>query len=125
MFTFKTKEEYLAYRSEWKEKYARVSKSIRYDRLLSKESSRRWNKAFKMSGATHAGDVKVLEAFKIVDKLRQEKPAPHVKKMEEFVSSDEYVSDGHDIAKQMLAELEEAKIEAQNQYQATKRQLVA
>ena len=47
---FKTKEEYLQYRKDWKAEYKELSQTIREKKLLHKENSRIFNKAVLEKG---------------------------------------------------------------------------
>ena len=120
-FTFTTKEEYLAYCSEWKKKYAQLSKSIRIYKLFGKETSRIWNKAMRIAGATHAYDERILKAFDIKKELWANR-SDYLKQMEAFINSSEFIKGGSELANQMCEELKEAKQEAQRQYLASKAQ---
>jgi len=126
MFEFKTKEEYLEYRSEWKEKYARLSKSLRIYRQCCNANLTIWNKAMLMAFGSGGRDYyeKMSKAFDIHKVLLTEKTENH-KKLESFIASNEYVKGSSADATAMLEELKEAKLESQRQYLEQKKMQVA
>lgn len=124
MFTFKTKEEYVAYIKEWKSRYAHITHCIRIRRLYGKENMRIWSKAVLMSGARNSSDIAILKAFDIAKLLRTEL-SEHHKKLEATVNSPDFFEYSSEDATKALEELKLAKIEAQRQYSETKNYFVA
>lgn len=49
-FTFKTREEYFEYKTEWKEKYFAISKEIRKAALERRDTERAFSKAYPFYG---------------------------------------------------------------------------
>ena len=117
MFTFKTKEEYLTYRSEWKKNYASLSQSIRIQRLFDKECGRNWNRAlllgFQVNGTYYD---KIIATYKFQNEFATEPKSELYLKLKSYIDSSKFIKHTNDTAFNMLEELKMAKLESQRQY---------
>ena len=96
MTTFNSKETYLAYRSNWKAEYKQLSQTIRDCKFC------RW-----------------FESLKNPDRITPELTEKYKSKLNSATQS-YYIHSLKAQATAMLAELKEAKVEAQRQYLASK-----
>lgn len=107
---FKTKEEYLQYRKDWKAEYKQLSEDIREKKWMQKELNRAWNKGKQW------GEVQEI--------LSQNK---RYQTLHEKYKNEHYLIAGLDFYKSlatgMLEELKEAKQEAQRKYLVAKAKL--
>jgi hypothetical protein len=104
--TFNSKETYLAYRSSWKAEYKNLSAEIRTLRLADRFYQR---KQYGHLTLTEAEEGMIAAAMKL------ESPGSNVLEPSCF----NYVRQRRShFATEMLAELKEAKVEAQQQYMA-------
>jgi hypothetical protein len=121
--TFSTKEEYLAYRKQWKADYKALSETIRLRRLINKGYQRAYGKACaQIDMAPSLGNSTWLERYQQRNSLRDTLLAEDkgyqtlLKKYEPYKDVKASSAD----ATRMLIELKEAKIQAQEQYLAQK-----
>ena len=113
---FKTKEEYLQYKKDWKSEYKELSQTIREKKILHKKNSRIFNKAVSEKGWGD-GLWRMVEFF-TEDKKKTD---PKYKELVEKYKDDRrWVENLSSEATMMLEELKESKMEAQRQYLASK-----
>jgi len=120
-FTFTNKEEYLAYRAEWKAKYAEISETIREKKWMQKEYSRACNKARKET------EGKWPEYYNRIREILKQNPR-YIHLEQKYKNDGRWLEKLRKQATEMLEELKAAKQEAQRQYlaaKATKGELVA
>lgn len=112
-FTFTNKETYLAYRSEWKAKYAEISETIRNKKWMQKEYSRACNKAHKTTNG------KWPDYYNQIRELVKQNPRlVHLE--EKYKNDGRWLEKLRKQATEMLEELKAARLEAQRQYLAAK-----
>ena len=110
---FKTKEEYMTFRNEWKEEYKKVSTTIRNLRYMAKEESRACNIAQPLNryGSFPQYYDKIKEILGKND---------HYQKLLKWSNDSSYksyyVKKYTAIATEMLENLKQAKVESQKQY---------
>ena len=115
---FKTKEEYLQYRKDWKAEYKELSQRIREKRILQKDNSRIFNKAVLETGTTWGDGLWRLVEYLTDDKKKTD---PKYKELTEKYTGDrKWIELYSKDATLMLLELADAKVEAQRQYLASK-----
>jgi len=123
---FKTKEEYLQYRNDWKAEYKQLSQTIREKRWLYKEYSRMWNKAYVAHGNPFILTWDMYENGRcnrrFLDYLHlMEKENKQYQILEQKYREDKnWLGVNCKQATQMLEELKEAKQKAWRQYKASK-----
>lgn len=110
---FKTKQEYLTFKKEWKEEYKKLSTTIRNLRYMAKEEARSCNKYINLNK-----NRMYPEYFKSVkDELKSN---IHYQKLLNFsvdsMYKSYYVNKHVEIAREMLENLKQAKLESQRQY---------
>lgn len=116
-FTFTNKETYLAYRAEWKAKYAALSETIREKKWMQKEYSRACNKArLETEGKWPAYYNKIRELLS--------KNPRYIHLEQKYKNDGRWLEKLRKEATEMLEELKAAKQEAQRQYLAQKGELV-
>lgn len=115
-FKFNNKETYLAYRSAWKAEYAKLSQTIREKRWYNKEYQRAQNKARPL---TSKGDCYYGRLWKNTEALLKDNVRFQELRLK-YKEDRKWVELYSKEATAMLAELAEAKQEAQRQYLASK-----
>lgn len=111
-FTFTNKEEYLAYRSEWKAGYKELSNIIREKKWMRKEYSRAYNKAKRQIGA---GRDYYSNLWATTDALLSDNKR-YAELKQKYKSDKIWLEKYRAVAKDMNEDLKLAKIEAQRQY---------
>lgn len=116
---FTTKKEYLQYRKDWKEEYKTLSQNIREHKLIRRYLSKTANEAMKMVGGILSYD-NTKRYFEYINTLNKEN-----EHLQELLKKHKgtYLGSLRKHAREMLAELKEAKIEANRQYLANKQLL--
>jgi hypothetical protein len=115
---FTTKEEYLQYRKDWKEEYMELTQIIRDHKLIRRYCSQDCNKAIQMIG----GKIEyhnINSYFRYVDKMHKENEKLQALLLK-YKGCSKYLWSYRKDAKFMMEELANAKIEANNQYLASK-----
>ena len=123
---FTNKEEYLQYRKEWKADYKQLSQTIREKKWLHREFNRMWNKAMIAHGHpnTHWDNTKSGRFWEYLDVMQKENPQ-YVELKKKYTNDRKRVELYSKQATQMIEELKEAKQEAQRQYLASRKEMVA
>lgn len=116
-FTFTNKEEYLAYRSNWKAEYKALSQTIRERKWLHSRYSTIANKANLEVGMDYPNINKYFNYIKMISD--EDKTYSEIRAKQNWRISKEKLSF---TATLMLAELQLAKEGAQRQYLANKQQ---
>ena len=116
---FKTKEEYLQYRKDWKAEYKQLSQTIREKRWFNREYQRAYNKATLELPPIERSYNKIY--VRTMDLLQTNQRYQDL--IQKYKSDKKWVELYSMQATQMLEELKEAKQEAQRQYLTAKAQL--
>lgn len=116
-FTFTNKETYLAYRAEWKAKYAALSETIREKKWMHKEYARACSKAWLETKG------KWPDYYNKIRELLASNPR-YVHLEQKYKNDGRWIAQLKKQATEMLEELKAAKAEAQRQYLAAKAELV-
>lgn len=117
-FTFNSRESYLAYRSEWKAKYAEISETIREKKWMQKEYSRACSKArIETEG-------KWPEYYNRIRAILAANPR-YVHLEQKYKNDGRWIAQLKKQATEMLEELKAAKQEAQRQYLASRELVTA
>ena len=113
------KEEYLAYRSNWKAEYKKLSQTIRNLRTMAKIESQACNQARKELGinSIHGSTrFKWHEYFKQIENILSTNDKYKELKLKVDDEKSYFINKYKQKATLMLAELKESKIESQIQY---------
>ena len=123
---FNTKEEYLQYRKDWKEKYKELSQTIREYKWMMKEYDRMWNKAWIAHGDPYAlswHDTRVGGRFWDYFHLLEKENEKYQIIRKRYLQGKKWIDYYQKEATAMLEELKIAKVEAQRQYLESRVQL--
>jgi hypothetical protein len=116
---FKTKEEYIQYRKNWKEEYKQLSEIIREKKWMIKEYQRAYNKAYI---ETRKDSYFYNECFKRAEEILKDNKL--YQNLEgKYKNDKKWVELYRKEARDMMEELKLAKLEAQRQYLASKENL--
>ena len=120
---FKTKEEYLQYRKDWKAEYKLISQAIRDKKWLRKEYCRAFNQTMNLHGHPWNGVYNESQRDAFVEDLNHD--LKENKRYQELKDKwKDCLESYREDATAMLEELKLAKQEARRQYLASKEQLV-
>jgi hypothetical protein len=120
---FKTKEEYLQYRKDWKEEYMALSQTIRDHKLIHKYYAQGANQAIQMVGGK-IDNSNINAYFRYVDQMHKENQKLQTLLLK-YKNCRKYLSGYRKEARLMMEELDNAKIEANKQYLASKNLVTA
>lgn len=122
--TFANKEEYLAYRKQWKADYKELSEALRVKKFLRRTAASAFGKAEAQVQVTNSYGKEWLTRYEQRQKLR-DTLLDENKRYTELYDKYKDVRVTSADATRMLIELKEAKIRAQEQYLAEKAALVS
>jgi hypothetical protein len=117
---FKTKEEYLQYKKDWKAEYKELSLTIREKKILRKENSRIFNKGVSEKGSPGWENPGLWRLIEFLTEEKKKSDPKYKELTEKYKDDRRWLEDLSCDATLMLEELKESKREAQRQYLASK-----